>query len=146
MQSLLADILLVVHFLVIAFVLGGQGCILVGAFRRWAWVRRRGFRVVHAGAIAVIAVQAWVGVVCPLTIWENVLRRAADERVYSGTFVGYWVGRLVYFDAPEWVFTTAYTLFGLTVLASWFIVKPVKRQRPNHRGHDCLAPRRGSTP
>jgi len=127
MQSLLADIILVVHFLFIAFVVGGQGCILVGAFRRWAWVRRRGFRVVHVVAIAIVAAQAWAGMVCPLTIWESVFRGAAGEIAYPGTFVGYWLSKLVYFDAPQWVFTTTYTLFGLTVFASWFIVKPVKR-------------------
>ena len=62
--------------------------------------------------------------VCPLTIWENALRRVAGENGYPGTFIGYWVGRLVYYEAPPWVFTVAYTLFGAIVLASWFLVKP----------------------
>ncbi len=128
MKLLLADTILVVHFLFIAFVLGGQGCILVGAFRRWAWVRRRGFRVVHLAAIAIVAAQAWAGMVCPLTVWESALRSAAGESAYPGTFVGYWASKLVYFDAPQWVFTTMYTLFGVAVFASWFIVKPVKRK------------------
>lgn len=134
MESLLADTILVVHFLFIAFVLGGQGCILLGAFRRWAWVHRLGFRVAHVVAISIIVVQAWIGMACPLTVWESIFRRASGEIAYTGTFVGYWLSKLVYFDAPQWVFTTAYTLFGLIVLASWFIVKPVKREQPNHRG------------
>ncbi|MBW1719641.1 MAG: DUF2784 family protein, partial [Deltaproteobacteria bacterium] len=54
----MADTILVVHFLFIAFVLGGQGCILVGAFRRWAWIRQRGFRLAHLVAIAVVLVQS----------------------------------------------------------------------------------------
>jgi len=127
---LLADAILVVHFLFIFFVLGGQGCILVGAFRRWTWIRRRGFRVAHLVAIAVVIVQSWVGMVCPLTLWESTCRRAAgEETTYTGTFVRYWVSKLVYVDAPQWVFTTAYTLFGLIVLASWFIEKPEKRKQ-----------------
>lgn len=126
MKSLLADIILLAHFLFILFVVGGQLCILVGAFRNWAWVRRRAFRIGHVCAIMIVAVQAWAGMVCPLTIWENAFRRAGGEHAYSGSFVEYWVGRLVYFDAPQWVFTTAYTLFGLAVILSWFLVKPYK--------------------
>ena len=126
MEALLADTILVVHLLFIAFVLGGQGCILAGAWRGWAWVRRPGFRILHLAAIAIITLQAWVGMVCPLTILENAFRRAAGEGAYGGTFVGHWLSRLVYFDAPQWVFTTAYTLFALLVLATWFLVKPGK--------------------
>lgn len=129
MDLLLADTILVVHVLFIAFVLGGQGCILVGVFRGWAWVRRRGFRIVHVVAVAVIAVQAWLGMVCPLTVGESFFRRAAGEIPYTGTFVGYWLSKLIYCDAPQWVFTAAYTLFGLIVLLSWFFVKPVKGER-----------------
>jgi hypothetical protein len=129
-MGMLADTILVVHFLFIAFVLGGQGCILVGAFRRWAWIRRRGFRVSQLVAIAVVVVQSWVGMVCPLTLWESTCRRTSGETTYTGTFVSYWVSKLVYFDVPQRVFTTAYTLFGLIVLASWFIVKPEKRKQP----------------
>lgn len=132
MEPLLADTLLVVHFLFIAFVLGGQGCILVGSFRCWAWVRRRGFRLAHMIAIAIVAVQAWVGMVCPLTVLENALRTTAGESAYTGTFVENWLSKLIYFDAPPWVFTTAYTLFVAIVLASWFLVKPVHKKPPNN--------------
>lgn len=132
MGMLVADAILVVHFLFIAFVIGGQGCILAGAFRRWTWIRQRGFRLAHLVAIAVVVVQSWVGMMCPLTLWESTCRTAAGETMYTGTFVRYWVSKLVYFDAPQWVFTTAYTLFGLIVLASWFIVKPEKRKQPVH--------------
>jgi hypothetical protein len=124
MESLAADCILVAHCLFIAFVIGGQAVILAGAWRRWAWVRRRGFRIAHIAAIAVVAAQAWLGMACPLTLWENNLRQAAGESLYPGTFVGYWLSRLIYFEAPPWVFTAAYTLFGVMVLASWFIVKP----------------------
>jgi hypothetical protein len=136
---LLADAILVVHFLFIAFVLGGQGCILVGAFRRWTWIRRRGFRLAHLVAIAVVVVQSWVGMMCPLTLWESTCRRAAGETNYTDTFVGYWLGKFVYFDVPQWVFTTAYTVFGLIVLTSWFMVKPEKRKHsvPYKQPPDC---------
>ncbi len=124
MLLFLADVVLILHFLYIAFVIVGQVCIVVGAFRRWAWVRRRWFRIAHLVAIGIVAVQDWLHIVCPLTIWENALRRAAGEPGYPGTFVGYWVSRVVYVEGPQWVFTIAYTLFGFVVLSSWFLVRP----------------------
>lgn len=134
MATLLADSILVVHFLFIAFVLLGQAGIVVGGIRHWGWVRRRRFRLLHLGAIAFVVLQSWAGVLCPLTVWENALRLAAGKPGYSETFVGHWLGKLVYFDVPAWVFITVYTVFGLVVLACWFIVKPEKlRKRPHGR-------------
>lgn len=129
MASLLADLILVVHLFFITFVIVGQGCIVVGGFLRWAWVRRFGFRVAHLVAIGIVALQAWLGVMCPLTVWENTLRREAGQDAYGESLIAHWVGELIYYDAPAWVFTMAYTVFGLLVLASWFLVKPVRRRR-----------------
>ncbi len=128
MKLLWADIILVIHFLFIAFVVLGQVCVVVGGFRHWAWVRRFRFRIAHILAIAIVVVQDWFHMLCPLTVWENALRRAAGEPGYSGTFVGHWVGRLVYYEAPPWVFTVAYSLFGAIVLLSWFFVKPIENR------------------
>ena len=126
---LLADMILVIHFLFIAFVVLGQVCIVVGGFRHWAWVHSFRFRITHIAAIAIVVVQDWLHMVCPLTIWENALRRAAGGTGYPDTFVGYWGGKLVYYEAPAWVFTTIYTAFGFIVLASWFLVKPRRECR-----------------
>ena len=38
-----------------------------------------------------------------------------------------WLGRLLHWDAPPWVFTAAYTLFGLAVLATWWRLPPRRR-------------------
>jgi len=124
MKLLLADIVLVIHFLFIAFVVLGQVLIVIGGVRHWAWVRSFRFRITHILAIAIVVLQDWLHMLCPLTVWENALRRAAGEPGYPGAFVGYWVGQVVYYEAPPWVFTVAYTLFGAIVLVSWFLVKP----------------------
>lgn len=132
MYAMLADALLVLHFAFIVFVVGGQGYILIGCFRRWRGVRAMGFRAAHLLAIGVVTVQAWAGAWCPLTLWENQLREAAGQPPYSGTFIQHWFGALVYHDAPAWVFTTAYTLFGAAVLATWILVPP---KRPSFLKH-----------
>lgn len=122
--ALLADAVLGVHVGFVAFVVIGLLAILAGGIRGWAWVRRPAFRIAHLAAIALVALQAWVGRICPLTILENELRRRAGESVYSGTFVGHWMEALLYYDAPMWVFTTIYTAFGGLVVAAWVFVRP----------------------
>lgn len=129
MQALLADVLLVIHSLFILFVAGGQVCVLLGGLRGWSWVRNFAFRIAHLLAIGFVAAESWIGMICPLTIWESTLRRAAGETPYNGTFVGHWLGRLVYYDAPEWVFMIVYSLFFVVVAASWILVRPARRKR-----------------
>lgn len=126
MYALIADGILILHFGVIAFILAEQACIAIGFFRNWRWVRNLRFRVCHLLAIGVVAAQAWLGRLCPLTIWENALREAAGESPYPGTFIAHWFGALVYHDAPPWAFAAAYTLFGAVALCSWILVRPQK--------------------
>ena len=133
MYSLIADAILVVHCAFIAFVVGGEVCVVVGCFRHWHWVRNLTFRVCHILAIGIVVVQAWANQVCPLTIWENTLRNAADGQSYSGTFVEHWIGKLVYYDAPQWIFTVAYSLFGALVLFTWTWVRPETSGRSKTR-------------
>ncbi len=122
--GLAADALLVVHSLFVAFVILGLVLTLVGGLRNWQWVRNPWFRLAHLGAIGFVVVQSWAGQICPLTLWENTLRRRAGEAGYSQSFIGHWLETLLYYDAPDWVFVAAYTGFGLLVLASWWWVKP----------------------
>ncbi|MDN3561912.1 DUF2784 domain-containing protein [Vreelandella neptunia] len=126
---MLADTLLILHVLFVAFVVLGLVTIYAGYFFNWRWVRNRTFRIVHLCAIGYVVVQAWFGVVCPLTTWEMALRAEADAATYSGSFIQYWLHSLLYFTLPEWVFVVVYTLFGGLVLASWFVVKPCQHSR-----------------
>ncbi|MBT2788233.1 MULTISPECIES: DUF2784 domain-containing protein [unclassified Halomonas] len=126
---LFADILLILHVLFVAFVVLGLFAVYTGYFLNWKWVRNRLFRIVHLCAIGYVVIQAWLGVVCPLTVWEMALRAQAGAATYSGSFIQYWLHSLLYFTLPEWVFVVAYTLFGSLVLASWFVVRPNARSR-----------------
>jgi hypothetical protein len=123
--ALLADLLVLVHLLVVCFVIGGQIAIVVGAFRRWKWVRNPVFRLCHAAAIVVVAANAVSGVLCPLTEWEYALRDRAGQVVESDiSFMGRLVRGLLFYEAPTWVFTTAYVLFALVVIATLILVPP----------------------
>ena len=125
----LADLILIVHILVVFFVLFGLLAIYLGYFLKWQWVRNRAFRICHLLAISIVVVQSWVGAICPLTIWEMALREQAGSETYSGSFIQHWLQSFLYYSAPEWVFMAFYTGFGILVLASWFIVPPKARVR-----------------
>ena len=121
---LAADLLLFTHVLFVAFVIIGLVLIVIGRILDWTWVRNPWFRFAHLAAIGVVALQSWVGVICPLTTWEMALRQRADQIVYSGSFISHWLESLLYYQAPAWLFTVAYTAFAGIVLACWFWVRP----------------------
>jgi len=132
--SFFADAILIVHFAFIAFVVGGEACIVVGHFRGWCWVHNVSFRILHLIAILFVAAQDWVSQICPLTSWENALRGMAGEHSYTETFIEHWVSNLVYIEAPGWVFTAMYSAFLVLVVMSWVWVKPRRRVPGNPSG------------
>jgi hypothetical protein len=96
---------------------------------RWPWVDSLGFRLAHLLAIGIVVAQAWLGQVCPLTTLESWLRVQAGQAAYSASFIETWVQRLLFYEAPSWVFALVYTGFGLLVLASWWRFPPRRRRR-----------------
>ncbi len=121
---MLADAVLILHVLFVAFVVVGLVLIWAGLWRGWSWVRNRRFRLLHLGAIGFVVAQAWVGVVCPLTTLENALRARAGVPGYAGTFIQTWLYRLLYYEGSPWVFTLAYTAFGAAVALTWWRGRP----------------------
>jgi polyferredoxin len=126
--QLLADLVLGVHVGIVVFVVGGLVAIVVGNLAGWRRVNALGFRLAHLVAIGFVAVQAWLGATCPLTSLEMWLRRQARAASYDGSFIEHWLQRLLYYDAPGWVFTAGYTLFGLLVVATWWWLPPTARR------------------
>jgi len=82
----LADAVLVVHALFLAWVIFGALAVW-----RWPWLA-----VLHLPAVAW---GLWIetsGGICPLTPLENSLRHAAGEGGYSGGFIEHYVGGVIY--------------------------------------------------
>jgi hypothetical protein len=67
------------HFAYVTFVIVGLILTLVGAVLHWRWVRNFWFCLMHLSMIGVVVLEAWCGVVCPLTTWENELRELAGQ-------------------------------------------------------------------
>ena len=119
----MADALLVVHFLIAGFIVAGLILVWIGALAGWAWIRNPWFRYLHLAAIVFVAAEALSGYACPLTFWEDLLRGGARPE----TFVGRWVYRLLYYDAPEWVFTALYSGWAAATLITLRFV-PARRR------------------
>ena len=115
-----ADLVLLIHFAIVLFVVGGLLLIILGNLLRWPWVNRWWFRSLHLLAISVVVLESWLGIECPLTTLENWLRLQAGQGVYQGSFIQHWVHGVMFYQAPGWVFAMAYTLFALAVVAAWW--------------------------
>jgi len=125
--QLLADAVLFLHLGVVVFVVGGLVLVVAGNRIGWRWVNNLWLRLAHALAIGIVVAQAWLGQVCPLTTLESWLRVQAGSPSYSTSFIEHWVRRLLFYEAPIWLFALSYTIFGLLVLASWWRFPPRRR-------------------
>jgi hypothetical protein len=100
---LLADLVFLAHLAFVAFVvLGG---VAVAWRPKLAWL--------HVPAFAWGALIEFAGWICPLTPWEQSLRRLAGERGYSGGFVEHYLFPLLY---PEGLTRDAQIMLGVLVL------------------------------
>ena len=124
MHQALADLVLVLHAAVVFFVVGGLVLVVVGNSKGWHWVNATCFRAAHLVAIAVVTLQAWAGVVCPLTTLESWLRVQGGSPGYNASFIEHWVQRLLFYEAPTWVFTLLYSTFAAAVAATWWRYPP----------------------
>jgi hypothetical protein len=129
MLSLLADTILLVHLLFVAIVVSGVPLILAGKCLAWPWISRPWPRIVHLAMILFVVAESFIGVSCPLTVWEDNLRDRLGQRRYGETgLVATYVHDILFYDFAPWVFTAIYVIFSLLVL-SLFWLAPIKWTR-----------------
>ncbi len=119
----MADLILALHAAYVLFVVGGLALIWLGVWRGWRWVRHFWFRALHLAAVSLVAVEALIGVVCPLTVLEDWLRSAQPDE----GFIVRWVRWLLFWDFPAWVFTLAYLVVTLVAALTWWRWPPASR-------------------
>ena len=123
--SFWADLVVTFHLFYIIFAVGGQAVILVGLWLKWRFVRLAAFRIAHLIAVAFVAFEAVIGMVCPLTEWENNLRQLAGQSVDRDiSFVARLIRMIIFYDFPQWVFSVMHILFGLVVIMTFVFAPP----------------------
>ena len=128
MEVLLADFIVAVHLAIVLYVLVGQVLILIGWPLRWGWIRNFWFRIVHLGTIVWVAVQGALGEICPLTIWERLLRRDGRQSGQERTFVGRLAHDILFVDVPQPTLDKIYIAFAVLVLVTFAFCRPRRRR------------------
>jgi hypothetical protein len=114
----LAEAILALHLVIIAFNVLGLIVIPLGAWRGWRIVRIAWLRLLHLGLLAAVVAQAASGRACILTIWQS---RLAGGGQTAPPLIMQWVDRLIYWNLPLWVFAIIYAaafayVAGLSIL------------------------------
>jgi hypothetical protein len=118
LYGILAGVIIVAHFLFIAFV--ASGGLLVLRWPSLAWV--------HLPAVVWGIVVELTGWICPLTPLENYLRQLAGKSSYSGDFIEQYLIPIIY--PANFTAATQYILGGLVIavnLILYFLV--IQKQR-----------------
>ena len=132
MTIVLADLVLFFHICYATFVLGGLFLLPLSLRLDWRWARARVFRLTHLICTALVAVEALIGLTCPLTWLEHLLLVASGAPGYDRSFIGHILYGLLYYDIPAWIFIIAYTALALAVVLLYAYVPPLlkpSRQR-----------------
>ncbi len=128
LYKILADVVLVVHFMWILFMVGGVMFTIACFFRKQLFDKWL-IRTIHLAGIIFVCALAVMEKYCPLTILENKLRlRYNPEGVYPESFIQYYLEKLIYPDVdPAFIVmpTIILTLFTVVV----FIIKPPQKIR-----------------
>ncbi len=122
---LAADVILLMHFAFVAFVVIGFLFIWIGHFAKIKFAGNAKFRICHILAMGVVLCESLLGMICPLTEWENILRMKGGEgRIYETSFMKEWVHKIMFFDFSEGTFTVIYVLFFALVLLTFWMIPP----------------------
>ncbi len=111
----MVELLLIIHFVIILFIIFG---LPVGLY-----FNSRLFRIIHASSLAGVALLMVLKVPCPLTIWEEMLRQSP---VYEGSFITSWLNRIIYLEDFDPTFVP-YLSVGFFFLVSLKTLRTFKK-------------------
>ena len=117
-----ADIVIVIHFLWIAFVILG--------FPVTLWFNSARWRLIHLAAVIWMVLMQVSHSICPLTYLEAWLKsEGRGAEVYSGKFIIETIEHLIYVDnvTLEKIMCATGTYLVLIVLSFWF--RPIAKKK-----------------
>jgi hypothetical protein len=120
--NIFVDVIVVVHFLFVAFVVAGG--LLV--------IRRPRIAFIHLPAAMWGAFVEFFGWICPLTPLENHFRNLAGNSSYSGDFIVSYLIPVIY---PENLTTTIQQILGGSVIAVNIIIYSIVVRKNKYGFH-----------
>ena len=124
LYALLADLIVAIHIAYVVYVVGGLVAILIGAWRGRKWIRNPWFRVTHLLAILIVVMETFLKLNCPLTTWEDQARAAAQQPADGSAFMDRLLSFILIGTAPRWLINGAYLVFGIAIVATFFLAPP----------------------
>lgn len=122
---LAADAIFWMHFAFAIFIVMGLPVIWIGYFAKFKFVKNLKFRICHTLAMGIVLCESLVGMICPLTEWENDLRiKGGEGQIYETSFIKEWFHNIMFFEFSERTFMIIYLLFFVLVLLTLWIIPP----------------------
>ena len=121
-----ADVIVVIHFIWIVFMLLGFFLTIYGFFKKeffdW-WL----FRTLHLSGILFVGMLTLLQRFCPLTILENLSRAQYNvEATYPGSFIVHYIEKLVYPDVNQTLLRLGTVFVAIFILVVYTIRPPSK--------------------
>ncbi len=117
---IIADFILIIHFTIIAFIIAGFFLIPIGYKLNLYWSVNKTLRITHFLLIGIVTTESFIGMTCPLTTVEKLLRNDFSDE----TFVNYWLSKIIYWDYPLYFFCIVYCLCFFWTFFLWKICPP----------------------
>lgn len=111
MKLFLADLILIIHFAVVLFIIFGF-CFPIFYKFKFNFAKNYYIRIIHISLITIVLVETLAGVICPLTIIENLLRNSTQSESLIAKLLR---------DLLFWDFSISYFLFIYFVCFSWTV-------------------------
>ena len=121
--SIIADLILIVHFAIVAFITLGFFFIPIGYKFKWHLTYNKRLRFTHLTLMGLITTESLIGLTCPLTTIEKVLR----NNFHSKSFIDYWISKIIYWEIPSIFFMFIYSLCFFYTFLLWKIYPPVNK-------------------
>ena len=130
-----ASAVLYAHFVVVLFNVFWLVAVPLGAWLGWAFVRNFWWRAAHLISLSLVALQAALGSLCFLTVWQNDLLAAAGGPAPDVSTIERIVTRAVFWPLPMWMFVVLYIAVLIYAVALWWVVPPRSRRSRNRRSN-----------
>ena len=114
-----ADVVILIHFLWIGFVILGFPVALYFNSAKW--------RLIHLAAVILMILMQVTRTICPLTYLEGWLKSGGNTKdVYPGAFIAEWVERLIYVEDMTLEKIMYATMAYLVLILLSFWLRPLK--------------------